>query len=85
MLAVLKVHVVDGVSHVAAPVARLVALEVGSATLREAHLGAKGLLSCRCLEREQLLVARDLLAPRAHGAACWHVRGVCKTDHKLNT
>jgi hypothetical protein len=78
VLAVLKVDVVDCVSHVSAPVTRLVALEVGTPALSEAHLRTERLLTSRSLQREQLFAARHLLAPGAHSTARWDARRVCQ-------
>lgn len=78
MFAVLEVDVVDRVSHVSAPVTSLVPLEVGTPALSEAHLRTERFLSSRRLQREQVLAARYLLTPRAHGTARWDARRICE-------
>jgi hypothetical protein len=45
---VLEVYIVDGVSRVSAPITRLVALEAGAPTLREAHFRTEGFGATWC-------------------------------------
>jgi hypothetical protein len=77
VLPVLKVHVVDGMPDVSAPITSLVPFEVGTPALCEAHLGTERLLASRRLQGEQLLVAGHLLAPGALCTARWDTRHVC--------
>lgn len=85
MLAILKVDVVDCVSHVSAPITRLVALEVGTPALSEAHLRTEGFLSSRSLQREELLATCHLLAPGAYSTTRWDIRRVCQQKNSLVT
>lgn len=78
VLTILEIDIVDSMSDMSTPITCFVALEVGSATLRKTDFGAERFLSSWCLQREQLFVAGDFLAPRAHCATRRDVRWIWK-------
>lgn len=63
LLTVLKVHIIDGMTNMLAPIADFVLLEGGTATLGETQLTTEDLGHCFCLKCEELQAG--FLAPGA--------------------